>query len=46
MEGKKAVSYEMIGRTKHFFPIVEKNRREEIKEIRRILNEEENGDLD
>lgn len=25
MEGKKAVSYEMIGRTKHYYPIVDKN---------------------
>ena len=25
MEGKQAVSYEVIGRTKHFFPTVEKN---------------------
>lgn len=25
MEGKKAVSYEVVGRAKHFYPIVEKN---------------------
>lgn len=78
MEGKKAVSYEVIGRTKHFFPIVEKDQavlqetedflgrvykgslglmlttmvkqekisREELDELRSILNDEESGVVD
>ena len=72
MEGKKAVSYEVVGRTKHFYPIVEKKQavlqetedflsrvykgslglmlttmvsqekisKDELEELRRILNEE------
>ncbi len=78
MEGKKAVSYEVIGRAKHYFPIVEKDQavlqeteeflgrvykgslglmlttmvkqekisREELEELRRILNDGESGDID